>query len=512
MKKVFISIITIIALVLSLVITTPKVNAAETETNAFDELVTTIEGYITDGTLPSWHSAYKENPYYHKYITHYIQNDILDSFASQEQSGIETFLTFYEDKSLAIKNKIMIEEDEILNVITTNQSLGFYFDGINLYFLWTSKYLPTSYLTLSSITLNIDNTSKTFAIGDMTDENVVCSHLNGDPMSDVTEQIYFPENNLQINATQLAFYHLCSTDKQMYTGGITYNNKDYNIMDMDSITVEKFTAYTPSDCYFQVNETITDKPTFEIIKKCEYEGSEVLSTKLLKYADIETVGIQLLNDRYRVVFNCDYLDNYINKVYLYAKVKHEGKQKECAILRNKDQIGHYEDYDFIEISKEEFEILEIKLLRISVWNSSTTSEITNYDTIYSTANSTKLKTSQMQNYAISVLWNHEDESKIAEIPEEVENFTFELPKKDTIIEFNEDDSKDDQNDNSNNDTNINDNNKPSEDDKPSEDNNDDVKDESKMDKVINVLLTVLLTSLLVFVLIKIFSFVKKMLK
>lgn len=177
MKKIILSIMLITVITLSLFIS-PKVNAAESETNEFDVLVDKVEDLIADGTLPSWHSKYKENPYYQEYLTHFLENDIIELFGEYEEDLlVELLEKIIENDVKMIEEKIMIDSVDILNGISTNESLGFYFDGINLYFLWTSKYYPTSYLSLSSITFNIYGTLKTFNVTTMTDTESVCSIL-----------------------------------------------------------------------------------------------------------------------------------------------------------------------------------------------------------------------------------------------------------------------------------------------------------------------------------------------
>lgn len=504
MKKIILSIMLITVLTLSLFIS-PKVNAAESEYNEYYVLMDQIDQYITDGTLPSWHDKYKDNPFYQEYLTHFIGNGILERYGELEENVLVDLLSYFEDCSNEIKNKIIPDNNVITDELTANQSLGFYFDGINLYFLWTSKYLPTTYLTLDSLTINIKGSSKTFSNGYMTDEESTCPHINGDQIVDVTENIYFPEQNLQINATLVSFYHLCSENKKMYTGGLTYNNKFYDLMNLTPITVEGFTITTDEGTYYDINESITDSSTYDLVEKCEFEGDSILVTKLLKLKALDQAALQELEDRYRVVFNFNN-DEYLNAAYICAKIKYDGELKECVLVRDANQIGHYKYYDFIEISKERIELLEIKSVKLSVWNSDTVSSLDTYDTIYSVSNPRSLKIEQFHVEATETIWNTTTGEIIIEIPVKVEGFDEKLPNDQVNIETDPDDS----NDNKDEDIEIENNDKNDNTDNKDESNQDEEKD--KFDQTFNIILTVSLTIILIFIIYKLFSFIRKFIK
>ena len=91
MKKIILSIMLIAVLTLSLFIS-PKVNAAESEDNEYYVLMDQIDQYITDGTLPSWHEKYKDNPFYQEYLTHFIGNGILERYGELEENVLVDLL------------------------------------------------------------------------------------------------------------------------------------------------------------------------------------------------------------------------------------------------------------------------------------------------------------------------------------------------------------------------------------------------------------------------------------
>lgn len=505
MKKIILSITLITVLTLSLFIS-PKVNASESETNELDVLAEMVDAYIADGTLPSWHSKYKTNPEYQEYFTHFMGNNIIESFGEMTEDELIFFINSFESYSNDMKVKILKETKNLMNGITANQSLGFYFDGEYLYFLWTSKYLPTPYLSISDITVKIKGISKTFNIGYMTNSDAVCTHLEGDPMVTSTQPIYYPEQNVQINITPIAFYHLCSEDKKIYTGGITYNDKFYDIMSFTSITIESFTMCTEEDTYYDISETITETSTYDMVLPCEFEGPERLVTKLLKLTDLKEVAVQSLDDRYRVVFNFDDSDECLSAAYICAKIKYDGELKECVLVRDSNQIGHYENYDFIEISKAHIELLEIKSVKLSVWNSDTVSSLDTYDTIYSVSNPRSLKIEQFHVEATETIWNTTTGEIIIEIPVKVEGFDEKLPNDQVNIETDPDDS----NDNKDEDIEIENNDKNDNTDNKDESNQDEEKD--KFDQTFNIILTVSLTIILIFIIYKLFSFIRKFIK
>lgn len=323
-------------------------------------------------------------------------------------------------------------------------------------------------------------------------------------MIEASRAIYYPKDNLQINITPLAFYHLCSDNKKIYTGGLTYNNKFFDLMDFTSFTVENFTMETAEGTYYDLNETIEDEATFDMVNPCLFEGSERLVTKLLKYTDLKEVAVQSLDDRYRVVFNYDYPNEYLNGVYLYTKVKYKGELKECAIMRNSKQIGHHKTYDFIELSKEQFELLEIKIVRLSVWNCDYVSSLDTYDTIYSATDPQTLKINQLHDDATDPIWTSTDGEMITDIPVEVEGFDEELPI--DIID-NETNPDEDNNSNNNNDKDIDHNNDNTDKDDDKEENKDEKN--TKLEQTMKIILTVTLTIVLIFILYKVFCFIKK---
>ena len=331
----------------------------------------------------------------------------------------------------------------------------------------------------------------------MTDEESTCIHTNNDPMIDATEKIFFPEQNLQINATIVAFYHLCNENKKIYTGGLTYNNKFYDLMDLTSIQVEGFTVTTEEGSYYNISETITDSTTYDMVKGCSFEGDSILVTKLLKLNNLNQVAVQELEDRYRVVFNFNN-DNNLNAAYIRAIVKYDGELKECILIRDKNQIGHYESYDFIEISKEHIELIEIRSVKLSVWNCEEVSSLTTYDTIYSLSNPRTLKIEQFHEETVNTIWNQSTGEMITDIPTEVPGFNNQLPNDLGNEETKPDDS------NNNTDVDVDNNNDNT---NNGDDNQDD--ENTKLDQALSITITVAITILLIFLLYKAFCFIKK---
>ena len=246
-----------------------------------------------------------------------------------------------------------------------------------------------------------------------------------------------------------------------------------------------------------INESITDSSTYDLVEKCVFEGDSILVTKLLKLNDLNQVAVQELEDRYRVVFNFNN-DEYLNAAYIRAIVKYDGEVKECILIRDKNQIGHYESYDFIEISKEHIELIEIRSVKLSVWNCEEVSSLTTYDTIYSLSNPRTLKIEQFHEETVNTIWNQSTGEMITDIPTEVPGFNNQLPND----LGNEETKPDDSNNNTNVDVDNNNDNTNNGDDNQDDEN-------TKLDQALSITITVALTILLIFLLYKAFCFIKK---
>ena len=179
-----------------------------------------------------------------------------------------------------------------------------------------------------------------------------------------------------------------------------------------------------------------------------------------------------------------------------------GEVKECILIRDANQIGHHESYDFIEISKEHIELIEIRTVKLSVWNCEEVSSLTTYDTIYSLSNPRTLKIEQFHEETVNTIWNPSTGEIITDIPTEVPGFNNQLPNDLGNEETKPDDSNNNTDvdvDNGNNNNNNNTNN--------GDDNKDD--ENNKLDQALNITITVAITILLIFFLYKAFCFIKK---
>ena len=157
-KKVKI-LLTTFSLVLSLFIfCSSNVYASE-----YDEIQTEVEMLVNRGKLGSQH---KRLCYYTGYQTLYTKmyrqgsQGTKDYFANISYSELVNIIDMYENQWNEVWFDILTNLDIKPQYLDPNRVLGLYYDAYTsgnssyLYLIWTSKYLPSEFMTFNSLELN----------------------------------------------------------------------------------------------------------------------------------------------------------------------------------------------------------------------------------------------------------------------------------------------------------------------------------------------------------------------
>ena len=159
MRKKIKIIITTFCLVLSLFIFAGiSVNASE-----YDAIQAEVETLVNNGTLGPQHKRLAHNVGYQTlYTKMYRQgNESLKSyFAEMNYSQLANIIDMYENRWNEVWFDILTNLDIEPQYLDPDRVLGIYYDAYTsgnssyLYLIWTSKYLPSEFMTIHSLDLN----------------------------------------------------------------------------------------------------------------------------------------------------------------------------------------------------------------------------------------------------------------------------------------------------------------------------------------------------------------------
>lgn len=204
MKKSKIYILSIISFLLLFIFGSSKVYAAESkiETTIKNE----VQAYVNSGTLEDFHLDLIDEEGYQTYYWKMVHlSDNLDYFASQSFNSIFQAYMAYENELTETWNIILSNLDIEPEYLNKDEILGLYWDSCYggsqdvgyLYFIWTSKYCPSEFMTVSELKLN-GNTYKLY------DTEEDAENLNANWFSSM--YYHFKEYDLTVHITPIAGY------------------------------------------------------------------------------------------------------------------------------------------------------------------------------------------------------------------------------------------------------------------------------------------------------------------
>lgn len=155
LKVLIATFITAVVLVLTLSV---SVHASE-----YDAIQTEVSTLVSAGKLPSYHNYLSSSPGYQTlYTKMYRQGDseTKEYFASLSYSNISYYIKWYENEWDSVWYDILTNLDIEPQYLDPDKLLGLYYDadaGENssyLYLIWTSRYLPSEFMTVHEFDLN----------------------------------------------------------------------------------------------------------------------------------------------------------------------------------------------------------------------------------------------------------------------------------------------------------------------------------------------------------------------
>lgn len=264
---------------------------AYSENTRINNEITTL---ISQGKLPSWHSDYLSNHYYHQLFVKWGEG--LKTWTKHE---IDSNIGLYSSDSETF-NEIISRLSIPVEQITPNKTIGIYFDGTSFKLIWSSEYIPNEFLNLKSIKMN----------GVTLHQDVFesqCKKINGDNVFEVTQTYGIPTANIQLNMTPIAWLHDCAELGYILNSGVNINTTIFE--------VEGWTAWIdpfmepgldPTGKYtFSCNE----KVAFELSKKPVLNGTPVSQLVTHKFIEITEAEAQSIYDvgfggyKHHVYFN-----------------------------------------------------------------------------------------------------------------------------------------------------------------------------------------------------------------
>jgi hypothetical protein len=129
----------------------------------YEEIKVEVEALVDEGKLPEYHKKLSSNTGYQTLYTKMYRQasaGTKEYFASMDYSNLLYFIQMYENSWNTVWYDILTNLDIEPKYLDPNRILGLYYDAYAgdessyLYLVWTSKYLPSEFMTINSLELN----------------------------------------------------------------------------------------------------------------------------------------------------------------------------------------------------------------------------------------------------------------------------------------------------------------------------------------------------------------------
>ncbi|MCR5224070.1 MAG: hypothetical protein K6C11_02870 [Bacilli bacterium] len=157
-KRIKILIVMLCGMVTLLFISSPNVFASE-----YDDIQNEVAELVEEGKLPSYHNNLSSSAGYQTFYTKmYRQGDdeLKSYFASIKYANLLGIIKNYENKWNSVWYDILTNLDIEPEYLDADRILGLYYDAdasenaSYLYLIWTSKYLPSEFMTIRQLMCN----------------------------------------------------------------------------------------------------------------------------------------------------------------------------------------------------------------------------------------------------------------------------------------------------------------------------------------------------------------------
>ena len=281
MRKKIKIIITTFCLVLSLFIfCSGSVYASE-----YDEIAKEVETLVNNGTLGAQHKSFMHNTGYQTlYTKMYRQgNSSLRSyFGNMNYSQLANIIDMYENKWNEVWFDILTNLDIEPQYLDPDRVLGLYYDAYTsgnssyLYLIWTSKYLPSEFMTVHSLELNGKSYSQ-YPDGDLFN-----------PFWYDSQYYYYEQYDLAIHITPIGGY-----DKDGNHFGVPITRK-YSFSNI-KVGIDKLQFDDDPDPYNKYSSSIDSFAEFDLGVKPEFHGKS---------------ACQMVTHAYKLIKDCEVQSHY----------------------------------------------------------------------------------------------------------------------------------------------------------------------------------------------------------
>ena len=281
MRKKIKILITTFCLVLSLfILTGVTVNASE-----YDEIQKEVETLVNNGTLGSQHKRLCHNTGYQTlYTKMYRQgNQAMKSyFGNMSYSELANIISMYQNEWNEVWFDILTNLDVEPQYLDPDRVLGIYYDAYTsgnssyLYLIWTSKYLPSEFMTINSLELNGTKYTQ-YPDNDLFN-----------PFWLDSRYYYYEQYDLAIHITPIGGY-----DKDGNHFGVPITRK-YSFSNIN-VGIDKLQFDEEPDPYNKYSSTIDSYAEFDLGVKPEYHGKS---------------ACQMVTHAYKLIKDCEVQSHY----------------------------------------------------------------------------------------------------------------------------------------------------------------------------------------------------------
>ncbi len=137
--------------------------SANVHASEYDSIQNEVSQLVDNGKLPSYHKSFSSSAGYQTlYTKMYRQGDdeLKQYFASMSAGYLYQTIEWYENEWNSVWYDILTNLDVEPEYLDPDRILGLYYDAdagessSYLYLIWTSKYLPSEFMTINELTLN----------------------------------------------------------------------------------------------------------------------------------------------------------------------------------------------------------------------------------------------------------------------------------------------------------------------------------------------------------------------
>ncbi len=249
----------------------------------YDEIQLEVSNLVKEGKLPSYHNSISHQPGYQTFYMKMYKTagnqETKDYFASMSYSELYSKSQWYQNDWNNTWYDVLTNLDIEPQYLDPDRILGLYWDSdttetsSNLYLFWTSRYIPSEFMTVSEITVN-GKTYLQFPTNDLFE-----------PEWYQSDYYHFEKYDLTIHKTPIAgfdngkHFGIPLTRKYEFTNIKTCMNKLEYYNDPDP--TNKYSASIDTDVIFDLGITPEDKGksvcqlvthAYELIKDCEVQS------------------------------------------------------------------------------------------------------------------------------------------------------------------------------------------------------------------------------------------------